>query len=135
MSPRDRLAAREGRYLYRWLVGGRPPADLVEQYVRAVKSCRTGTERQLPDISGYVRWNLDAEAAEIYLRRPPFCELRDRAQILLYLLEGRPEYAHLFAPRQAGRPAAAWTLLRALLRTIYKRAKGYWLMRRYGRHL
>lgn len=126
----DGLAA-EARAFHRAFFPGEPPQEVVRRYIEA--NLRFETEEADRAVAAVVRAGLDVEAVEFWLRlrgRNP--ALTRKIQVLFYLLEPRSRYYPWFVGGAEGRAKAVRGLIGAALRSVWKGAKGAWLVRRHG---
>lgn len=125
----DTLRA-EARWLHAALLGTPCPAEVEAAYLAAHDHYCQG-DQDSPLLAAIVERRLDAEAVELALRhRNPV--LSRKCRILVYLLEARPDsYPRLVNPAPR-RLEAWWALGWAGARTVWKRLKGEWLVRRHG---
>ena len=127
-SPADWLRA-DANYLHRALFGRDAPEEVQRQYARVLEAQPLADWPRL-DLQRLVAHGVDLEALELALRqrrRPD--ALTQRFQVLCYLAEVRSENFGRFVTERR-RLAAGWlSLTLHLLRSLYKLAKGRWLMR------
>ena len=124
--------AEEARYFHAAFFQGLPPTEVVDRYIEANRHCFPSIdERQERAIRTIIEQRLDVEAVEFALR-PTNPILSRKIQILFFLLEVRARYYGVFVNCGAGAARAWRELLTSLVRAVWKRVKGAYLVRRYG---
>ncbi|HVX66214.1 MAG TPA: hypothetical protein VHA11_06420 [Bryobacteraceae bacterium] len=121
---------QEAAYIHERFFGGPPPAEVAGRYAAAHRRYGIAPDRRMDII---LDRRLDIEAIELALR----IGRRDRSltakiQVLFYLVEVRSAYYHRFVNTETRRARAWWAILAAVPATVWKYAKGAWLVRRYG---
>lgn len=120
----------EARWLYTALFHRQPEEALVTAYVRA-HAYYCADEHAARFIRTIVERQLDVESIELVLRtsRP---ELSRKCRMLVYLAESTPRDYPLLVNERA-QPLRAWVALAmAVVRTVFKFAKGHWLVRKHA---
>jgi hypothetical protein len=119
----------EANHLHRALFGRDAPAEVQDQYARALQ---TAPLAEVPrcDLTALIERGVDLEALELALRRRARVNaLTQRFQVLCYLAEARPEYYSRFV-NEPPRFLVGWlTLGLHTARSVYKLIKGQWLLR------
>jgi hypothetical protein len=132
MSERTPTLVEEARYLHDSLFRAPLDASVVKRYEAAHGELFPDEATSLP-VARLVSRKLDVEAVEFALRRRGCgAQLTRKIQILCYLVEVRAAYQSYFVATKTERVKAAILLMAALLRTVWKRGKGEYLVRRHG---
>lgn len=107
------------------------PGPLVRRYRELHRSCAIEGNEALPvDVGRLLDRGLDLEALELALRaRERDNTLTRKLQALCTLAEVRGAYFGRFVQRRDARLAPFAALLWLGVRSLYKRAKGHWLLR------
>jgi hypothetical protein len=122
--------AEEAHHLHACLFRGSLHAVVVARYEAAHRELGIAAS---PAVQKVVARRLDAEAVEYALRRrAPGAALTRKMQVLCYLVEVHPGYLSEFVNQKSSRVGAWAALLRATLRSGWKRLKGEYLVRRHG---
>jgi hypothetical protein len=132
MTERTPTLAEEARYLHDSLFRAPMDASVVKRY-EAAHGELFPNETTSRAVARLVSRRLDVEAVEFAMRRRGCgAQLTRKIQILCYLVEVRAAYqSHFIATKREHVKATIW-LLAALVRTVWKRGKGEYLVRRHG---
>jgi hypothetical protein len=110
-----------------------PPREaLLSRYAAAMQHILLQVDpAQALTVQKTVQYRLDVEAVELALRRPIAHLLTRKLQALALLAEATEGYHDYFANRRGTRVLAFAALTAAVLRTMVKKLKGLYLVRRY----
>lgn len=125
---------REALALHRALFAAEASPALIGHYVQAHQFVRlAGSGAQLATVRQVIDHGLDAEAVELALRhRQPRHPLRQKLQILTYLVESDCRYYRLFVNDRPSFGRALLLLAAHLLRSAGKMVKGRILVWRHA---
>ncbi len=119
----------EANRLHRALFGGDAPAEIQDQYERALARFRLAAFPAF-DLAPLIAGGVDLEALEIALRRVNAVNaLTQRFQVLCYLVEARPEYVGRFMTEESRFSRGVVSLGVHSVRSVYKWIKGRCLLR------
>jgi len=124
---------REVRYLHGAFFERDAPPEIVDRYIRANRVCVPEDQGSQRRIVCMISRRLDVEAVELALRwRRVDMLLTRKIQILFYLVEVRRDYYGYFINQDSGRLRAWTALVSSIPCSLWKFAKGTFLIWRYG---
>jgi len=125
---------REARHLHGCLFGFPPAEDIIIQYRLAHRFLPLPASPAMRrSVDRIVNMKLDAEAVELALRRQvPRHLLCQKLHVLCYLAEARSAYYPRFVNEDAAFLKACCCLGLHTIRSLFKRLKGEYLIRRHA---
>ena len=131
-SAMDERLADEARYLHRCLFRVSADELTIERYKAAHKKLFANEPPSLAT-SRVIERGLDAEAVEFALRRRRRgVDLTRKLAMLCYLAEVRKEHLGRFINQRNSRFGASTEIAGAMVCTLWKLAKGEYVIRRHG---
>lgn len=122
----------EAKWLHRALFNCPPHESLLTHYAEAMQHILLQADpAQSLTVQKIVQYRLDAEAVELALRQPIPHLLTRKLHALALLAEATEGYHIYFTNRRATRPAAFATLAAAVVRTMFKKLQGWYLVWRH----
>lgn len=123
----------EAAYLHRALFGFEPAVEIAERYASANVHCLGHLAHEQSRVDRIIEGKLDVEAVECAMRHlRPDNLLTRKLHVLLYLVEVRRSYYHLFFNETSARLKGNIRICVHILRSVYKAVKGRLLIWRYG---
>jgi hypothetical protein len=125
---------REVSALHRALFGSDSPPEIANRYIEAHGLViSVPNQKQLQWMQAVLNKQADLEALELVLRRrQPDHVLCQKVKVLTYIVEAFPEYYSAFINEEPRRARAYCILAWHVVRTLWKRLKGWWLLRALG---
>lgn len=122
----------EAKWLHRALFDCAPHESLLTHYADAMQRILLQADpAQSLTVQKVVQHQLDPEAVELALRKPIPHLLTRKLHALALLAEATEGYHVYFTNRRSTRLAAFATLTAAVLRTVFKKLQGWYLVWRH----